>query len=508
MQEQLTVPSVAQTLPPWQEAPARVESRRSVAWGPNGLHKPSTTRLAALCGVGGLAVLVLALPGGPDGPARISLVVFILAVALWAGTRIDDTYVALGAALALVATGVVGSEALFSTLGSETIWLLVAAFVLSAGVSATGLTGRFAALLMTRATSVRQLAHLVTVSLLVTAFAVPSTSGRAALTLPIFTALAGVIAERRRVVKAFSVLFPTVILLTAVATLIGAGAHLVTNEVLAATTGDQISFARWLLLGIPLAALSAHTATELVLALFTTATDRSEPLRISAADLAAGVSTPLAGPLTRSETRALVILGAVALGWCTAGLHGAHPALIALAGALVITSPRVGTTTMSAGLRTVPWSLLVFMAATATLSAALAASGAAQWLAGGMFGAVATAPVWAVVLTVVSISVAAHLLIQSRTARSSVLVPLVIPVALAAGLNPVALAFASTAAAGFCHTLTSSAKPVAMFSDVAGIPTYDSADLLRLSARLAPMTVLLVVVCALWLWPHLGLPLS
>jgi di/tricarboxylate transporter len=84
-----------------------------------------------------------------------------------------------------------------------------------------------------------------------------------------------------------------------------------------------------------------------------------------------------------------------------------------------------------------------------------------------------------------------------------VLIPIVIPLALAAGMNPAALAFASTAAAGFCHTLTSSAKPVALFADA-----YRPKDLLKLSAVLAPVTGLLVFAAAVLLWPHLGLPLK
>jgi di/tricarboxylate transporter len=315
----------------------------------------------------------------------------------------------------------------------------------------------------------------------------------------VFTALAGVLGERRRVVKAFAVLFPTVILLTAIATLIGAGAHLVTNEILATATGQQIGFAQWILLGIPMAVLSAHTATELVLRLFTTRADRKPPLRIRASDLAAAIPTPITGPLTHGEKRALAVLGAVVLGWCTEGLHGAHPALIALAGALVITSPRVGTTTMPAGLRTVPWSLLVFMAATAAVGTALATSGAANWLASGLLGPVLDAPQWMFIAVVIVLSVAAHLVVQSRIARSSVLVPLVVPVAVGLGLNPAAVAFASTAA-GFCHTLTSSAKPVAMFAALDGVPTYGRADLLRLAAWLAPLTAILVLACSLLLW--------
>lgn len=107
---------------------------------------------------------------------------------------------------------------------------------------------------------------------------------------------------------------------------------------------------------------------------------------------------------------------------------------------------------------------------------------------------------------VVVVSTAAHLALQSRSARSSVLVPLVVAAAVGAGVNPVTAALASTAAAGFCHTLPSSAKPVALFADVPGTPTYTPRDLLRLSAFLAPLTAALVLTFALAVWPLLGVP--
>ena len=521
MPDLITAPmSRQQTLPPWRRdtpptaPPTGTSARPSLLRRPT---PPSVGRLVALCSAGALAVIVLAvvLLMGGDGSgrdARIALVVFVCAVALWVGTRVDDTYVAVGAALALVAAGVIDDDVLFAALGSETVWLLVAAFVLAAGISATGITARVAMALLRRAGSVRQLAHLATFALFLTAFAVPSTSGRAALTVPVFASLARTVGGRPRVVRALAILFPTVILLTAVATLLGAGAHLVTNDVLEAATGQRIGFGHWLLLGAPLALVSAHLAAELVLRLFTTSDDRATPLSLTVECLAtasrsAGVTTPLTGPLTGPEIRALSVLGAVAVGWVAEPLHGAHPAFIALGGALAITSPRLGTTTLPAGLRTVPWSLLLFMAATAVLGTALAVSGAAGWLAGGLFGGLGDAPAWGVVAAVVGVSVSAHLCIQSRTARSSVLVPLVIPVAVAVGLDPVAVAFASTAAAGFCHTLTSSAKPVAIFSDVEGVETYSSPDLLRLSIWLAPVLAALVTGFAVFVWPLLGLPL-
>ncbi|MFG2174485.1 SLC13 family permease [Streptomyces niveus] len=467
----------------------------------------SLRQTVCLSAVLGLCVL-LALPGGHTGlggDARFTLVVFILATYTWIATSVDDTYVALGAGLALTATGVISSETLFATLGDETVWLLICAFVLAAAVSKTGLAGRAAAWLVGGASTVRQLTHLTTAGLVVTAFAVPATSGRAALALPVFLALAKALADRKRLVVMLALLFPTVILLSAVATLIGAGAHLITVGVLWEQTGEQLSFVTWLILGLPLAVVSSHLAAELVLLTTTRRADRTGPVRISTAQIQEHSDAPVSGPLTPPEARCLLLLGTVVLLWCSEPLHGVSPAVVALIGAVVAASPALGTVGLKDGLRTVPWPLLLFMAATMAMGIALSESGAADWLVGWVPGGASTPP-WVFLAGVVVISTAAHLALQSRSARSSVLVPLVVAAAMSAGVNPVAAAFASTAAAGFCHTLPASAKPVALFADLPGTPTYTPRDLLRLSALLAPLTAALVLLFALAVWPLLGVP--
>lgn len=460
---------------------------------------------ASLCVALSLCAL-LVVPGnfpGLGGDARLALAVFALATCAWIGTPIDDTYIALGAGLALTATGVISSETLFGALGDSTVWLLICAFVLAAAVARTGLAGRAAAFLVSGARSVRQLTHLTTAALVVTAFAVPATSGRAALALPVFLALAKVLADRRRLVVMLALLFPTVILLSAVATLIGAGAHLITVSVLWEATGERIDFTRWLLLGLPLAVASSHLAAEAVLLTTTRRADRRRPVRIRPEQIQAHSDTPVTGPLGTDESRCALLLGTVVVLWCSEPLHQVPPAVVALTGAVVAASPALGTVGLKDALRTVPWGLLLFMAATMAMGVALADSGAARWLVSGLPVAV---PPGLFLAAVVVLSTAAHLVLQSRSARSSVLVPLVVAAALGAGVNPVAAALASTAAAGFCHTLPASAKPVALFADVPGAPTYTPRDLLRLSAVLAPLTAALVLLFALAVWPLLGVP--
>lgn len=478
---------------------------------------PPLRRYAAGCAALSFCAL-LAVPGNFPGlgtDARLTLGIFTLATCAWVATPIDDTYVALAAGLALSATGVISSDALFGTLGDATVWLLICAFVLAAAVTRTGLAGRAAAFLVSGARTVRQLVHLTTAALVVTAFAVPATSGRAALALPVFLALAKALAERARLVVMLALLFPTVILLSAVATLIGAGAHLITVSVLWEATGEQLGFTRWLLLGLPLALASSHLGAETVLLTTTRREDRRQPVRISARDIQRHTEDAVTGPLSAVEVRCLLLLFTVVTLWCAEPLHGVTPAVVALIGAIVAASPVLGTVGLKDALRTVPWSLLLFMAATMAMGGALATSGAAAWLVGGLTpgggggdggGGGAPVPPWLFLSVVVAVSTAAHLVLQSRSARSSVLVPLVVAAAAGAGVNPVSAALASTAAAGFCHTLPASAKPVALFSDVPGVATYTPRDLLRLSAVLAPLTAALVLLFALAVWPLLGVP--
>ncbi len=475
----------------------------------------------ALCaaGVAVLAAACLVVPaqlrelGGTATPATLSLAgaltiaVFLFALWAWVCSPLDDALVAFLAAAALIVCGALPADEFFSALGDPTIWLLICACVLAAGVAGSGLSLRAAARAATLARSPRALMHLLTGVMVLTAFAIPSTSGRAALALPVYTALVAALPARPQLHRALGLLFPTVILLSAVASLLGAGAHLITSQLLVEATGSGVSFLSWLLWGVPLALVSAHLACEVILLRFVDRAERRTPIRV-ASEAFAHSPTPVSGPLTRAERRALGILAGVIVLWCTEPLHGLAPEVVALFGAIVAALPRVGITGFASAVQQVPWHLLLFLTATLALGSALTGTGAATWLGSAALAPVAglgsaAGPVF--LLAVIAVSLAAHLIIQSRSARSAALIPIVIALAPTVGVDPAAAAFASTAAAGFCQTLPSSAKPVALFTSAAHAAIQPD-DLLRLSRWLAPLLFILITGCTFWLWPALGLP--
>lgn len=447
---------------------------------------------AAVCGG-----LVFGLPHWP-GAARTALGVFAFALIGWTVLRLDETQVALGAALALVVANAARVDSLYAGLGSELVWLLIGAFVLAAVLQQSGLAERWARAAVAGAPDVRALMMRLTWVIVATAFVIPSTSGRAALLLPLFLALARAVGDPR-IVRALALLFPSVILLSAGASMLGAGAHLLALDLLRRLGLESPGFVGWIWLAAPFSIASCVVAAWTISRLFLDAGERRRGLHLPPPD-----GTPLA-PAQRHV--AMVVAGVIAA-WSTTGLHGLDAATIALAGALLSTwAPLTGVSLKSA-LKKVEWNLLLFMAATLVMGDALLQSGAARLVADSVLGALPLqqlAP-QAVVLVAVVLAMASHLVITSRTARALVLLPAVALPLAATGLNPAVLVLVTVLGSGFCQTLNASAKPVALFAQTE-VPTYDSADLLRLSAALAVPVATLLLLAAVLLWPLQGLAL-
>lgn len=426
---------------------------------------------------------------GLSEDGRLVLIVLALAIAGWTLSKLGDSTVALLAGLALVVLGPATPTMLYATLGSELIWLLVAAFVIAAAVKASGLAETLVVPLVAKARSVGLLFHGLTVAITLTAFVIPSTSGRAALMLPVFLVLADALGAPR-LQRALALLFPTAILLSASGSLIGAGAHLVAVDAISRLGGPQLGYGDWLLMMGPFAVLTTHAATQIVLWSTLSVAERAAPLTLT---------PPSTTGLTGGQRTLALILAAVVMGWITQPWHGLGLAFVALLGAVAATWPGLGPVKLKAALKGVEWDLLIFMALTVLLGQALIASDADEWLAGHVLSGLSLkdgAALPLVFAALGAVALASHLVITSRTARAMVLIPsLAIPLA-ALGADPTVLILVIVAGTGFCQTLPVSAKPVALYAGLER-PTYTPADLMSLSARLAPMMFVALFAFAL-----------
>lgn len=444
-----------------------------------------------------VVAVVVAAPTAMSPVARLCLAVFAVMLGLTAFTKLHEVAICSTTLAALVAIGGSSLADVTASFTSSTVWLLVGAFVVAAGAKRSGVAERLAFAIGRRATSVDGLLFRITGVLIATAFIVPSTSGRAALMLPVYLAFAERI-DDRRVRRALAVLFPSAILLSAVASLFGAGAHLVTVELAVASGGRSLGFLEWAIYGLPFAAVSSLVALAVVRAMFLDRVTRALPV-----DLCRESTR-----WSRDERIVTGVLSVLMVLWLTEGLHPLPAWAAALGGALLVVVGPLRVVSMSQARSALPLDLLFIMIATAEAGAALARSGAADWVASSLLSPVVGdgSSALAVVLVVGLVSLLAHLVITSRTARASVLIPVVVLIAGAGGLDVTALAFLSTTAAGYCLTTTTSAKPIRVFSSVDD--GYDEADLRRLSLRLLPLHMLLLLGFAFVVWPTLGLALD
>ncbi len=394
----------------------------------------------------------------------MALFVFALAAILWSTTKINAAYVALAALTLAVLTGGSTQEKLFGALASDVVWLMIGAFVLGGAMRATGLAGRLTGFVVERASSVRGMLWMLTTVLIPLSFVIPSTSGRAAVAMPVFRSIADAAGDKK-IVRALALLMPTVILVATITTIIGAGSHLIANDLLAQIAGERISFAQWALWGTPFGIVASYASAWVIMWLFLDRDRLERRLEIPREGR---------GPFTRAENITLVVLAVMVGLWLTETWHGLEVATVAVAGALFLTLPGLGVMSWKDGLKSVSWNLIVFVGAALALGEALIDSGAAQWIIDNLFavsGIAGARSGMLILLIVAFIALTSHVYMTSHAARAAALVPPLLYLAGSLDLNPVAVLFIGTVGMDYCLTFPVSSKALLMFQEAGGRPT-------------------------------------
>lgn len=446
--------------------------------------------------VAGIAVL---LPTSLPPVARLSLFAFALAVILWSTTSLNAAYVALAVMMLLILSGGSPQEKLYEALASDVIWLMIGAFVLGGAVQQTGLASRLTQLVVARARTVGSMFWLLTTMLIPLSFFIPSTSGRAAVVIPVFRSIANAAGDRR-ITRAMALLMPTVILVATISTLIGAGSHLIANDLLNQIAGERISFAQWALYGLPFGVAASYISCWVIMRLFLDKGRINRQLQVPQSKNK---------PLSRAEWTTLIVVALMVALWLTESWHGFEIATVTVAGALVLTAPGAGVLSWKDGLKAVSWNLVIFVGAALVLGRALIESGAAQWIINQLFavsGIVGANSRLLILLVLTLISLTSHIYMTSHTARAVALVPAMLYLASSLQLNPTAVLFISTVGMDYCLTFPVSSKALLMFQELEG-ETYKPADLLRLSSVLLLVHLGLIVLFYYGYWRWIGLKL-
>jgi sodium-dependent dicarboxylate transporter 2/3/5 len=237
-----------------------------------------------------------------------------------------------------------------------------------------------------------------------------------------------------------------------IATPAGTAANLVAIGQLKQLANVDVSFARWMLYGVPASLLMIPVAWRLLLWLFPPELEHLPFTRDDVRRRLDGL-----GPLGATERWTLAIFGIVIATWLLtpfmAGWSGGaiDPPVeaVALAGGLALFMPGVRVLSWKEAEREIEWGGLMLIVAGLSLGLVVYQTGAARWLAWVLLGQLTLVPTLLQSFVIVLAVAGLHLLFSSNTVTASIIVPILVALAHDLNLN----VWATVAPAAFTSSL-------------------------------------------------------
>ena len=290
------------------------------------------------------------------------------------------------------------------------------------------------------------------------------------------------------------------------ATLIGTPPNALLVGFMAENYGIQISFARWMLIGVPITLIMLPIAWfVLTRVIFKVNIPASE-----AVDKHLHRMREEMGPMTAPEKRVAIVFGAVIFSWMMRrpitewfGLTGISDSGIVMTAAVLLfmlpsgdrTQPQLMTWHDASRL---PWGVLILFGGGLSLAAAVSSSGLALWMGEGLapLNILGTA-----VLVVAAVTLVIFLTeLKSNLATTATLLPVVGAIALQAGVPPIVLTVPITIAASCAFMLPVATPPNAI---VFATGTISIPEMVRAGFVLNLLGIVMVTLISLFAAPWL-----
>ncbi|MCM3444611.1 SLC13 family permease [Metabacillus halosaccharovorans] len=447
-----------------------------------------------------LSMLLIILIDGLDYRAKISLFAFLLAMTLWITTKIPAGLVAITLIMFIILMNAGEPDLLYHSLSEEVVWLMIGSFIIGEAVKVSGLAERLTFLILRKFNKKSNMLLGLSSVLFASAFFIPSTSGRAALSLPIMNQLSQKFSPKEQSVLA--ILAPVIILMSTSATLIGAGSHLIGIGLLESTVDQSISYIQWLIWGVPFALVITFVSFLLIKWMLWP----RNGLKVIESEQTEGKIIDKK-QLNGEEKKTLILILFLVAGWVTESIHGFDIAFTTMVGAILIMTPNYGIISWKQGMNSVSWNLIVFVAAATALGKVLVDTGIVKWIENEILSVLHLfigAPDWLIVLIILLVTVTSHLYITSHTTRAIVFIPGLLLFAETIGVNPATVAFISLIGMNYCVTVPVSSKALLLFYEEGEI-SYEASNLVKISAVLMPIYILVMMIFYFSYWQWTGM---
>ncbi|MDR3561588.1 MAG: DASS family sodium-coupled anion symporter [Negativicutes bacterium] len=404
---------------------------------------------------------------------------------------------------AAVLLGITNTKGALSGFGSTSVYLMFGAFILAVAMVKSRLAERITYLIMrVVGDSATSITFGLTVSNIILAFLVPSTTARTAILLPVCMSIIKVFGVEGRSNFAAGVL----LLLSFTNSTIAAGImtatvpNPVTVEFISKAGGPVISYLQWFIYGFPPALLMTFITWWYIMRVF-----KPEVERIPQGK--AYIETKLAemGSLCGDEKRALLVFTLVVVLWATGGWTKIDPTIACLAGISLLFLPKIGFLTWGEANKGVSWRILLMTGGGISLGDALTETGAAKWLAVTIFKTLGLEGLSVMVTLIIIMFIVQymHIFFVGATPMATGLIPIVIGMAGVLDVNPVVLALpAGMLIGGYPLLMFYNTSPSIL---IYGTGKLTVGDFPRVGFALCAMACVVYAVCAMTYWRWLGL---
>jgi anion transporter len=437
-----------------------------------------------------------------DYRAKISLFAFLSAMTLWIATKIPAGFVAIALIAFIILMNAAEPDLLYHSLSEKVVWLMIGAFIIGEAVKVSGLAERLTHSILSKSNKKNNLLFGLSSVLFTSAFFIPSTSGRAALSMPIIEQMSQRFSTKERSVLA--ILAPVIILMSTSATLIGAGSHLIGIGLLESTVDQTISYIQWFIWGVPFA-IVITLLSVLVIKWTLWPKDGLKEIENVQPEEKIRYKKQFNG----KEKKTIILILFLIVGWMTESLHGYDIAFITMIGAIIIMIPNYGIISWKQGISSVSWNLIIFVAAATALGKVLVDTGIVKWIEEEMLNVLHLfigAPEWLIVLIILLVTVTSHLYITSHTTRAIVFIPGLLLFSETIGINPSTVVFLSLIGMNYCVTVPVSSKALLLFYEEGEI-SFNASHLLKISAILMPLYILAIMLFYFTYWQWTGMHL-
>ena len=489
-----------------------------------------------------LIVWALPLPGLSLEAHRLAAIA-AMTVVLWVSEALPLALTALLAPTLAVMFEVAPAKQVFAPFAHPLIFMFIGAFMLARALSLHGFDRRAALWLLTRSYVRSSPARaMLVVALIAFVFSMwINNTATAAMMCPIVVGLCasiralcpadpGVMAKQRQFEEGMLITLACAASLGGMCTPVGTAPNMIAIAELDRLVGVHFDFLRWMTFALPIALVA-------LVGLLIFARRRWPPAVEYVPGLNESVRADLnaLGPLSRAERRAISCFGVAIVGWllpailrvgigetaaATVWARRAMPegVVAMLAATLLFVIPagkraahdelggasqaRSGSKLMNwEQASQIDWGTVLLLGGGLALGNLTVVTGLATSLGEAVSGCLGTQPSVLLLVFTVTVLVVYMTELVSNTATINMVLPVVIPLAVRAGTDPVPIVLTATLAASFAFMLPVSTPPNAVVygTGLVRVPT-----MISFGARLNVMAVVLLVIAGVWVVPALG----